>query len=354
MEWVDLRELVGSTEYRMGHSTGTDGVLHFEALKLKAAGALAPNNQKKTQNAAANLASQLVSFCAFMMMAADGWYIYNGTGFILVSAFMNPSLSFRQRHFMENQKLEEVDCHDRVKEVKEHAFSNCPSLRKVIMPGVEVVEGWAFTNCKALADFECGKLERIRHHAFDGCESLRSINLPSAKVVEGCTFMDCKALKEVKFGKELESIRRGAFLYCRSLEQITIPLKDGMFTYDSIFQGCKKLKHVDLVEGVVLRDTIAALLLEEWKNEMKEKIDSINQILPTTPAGGFDDAGGKAQAVRMWIRSVLDNIVRYKAQHHSLLNEAATALQLDLPNDIVNKNILPFLELPSYTFEGED
>eukprot|EP00984_Skeletonema_dohrnii_P014126 scaffold5911_cov80-Skeletonema_dohrnii-CCMP3373.AAC.2 len=291
-------------------------------------------------------------------MAADGWYIYNGTGVIPPgvtrvriheSVTVIPAAAFHGK-----QKLEEVDCHDRVKTVEECAFANCPSLIIVRMPGVELIKERAFADCYALADFECGKLERIRYGAFDGCKSLRSINLPSAKVVEVGTFA-CHALKEIKFGKELESIRRGAFYRCRSLEQITIPLKDGMFTEDSIFQGCKKLKHVDLVEGVVLRETIAALLLEECRNDMKEKIDSINQILPTTSAGVFgDDAGGKAQAVRMWIRSVLDDIVRYKAQHHSLLNEVATTLQLDLPNDIVNKNIIPFLELPSYTFEGED
>eukprot|EP00984_Skeletonema_dohrnii_P036697 scaffold37966_cov461-Skeletonema_dohrnii-CCMP3373.AAC.1 len=74
----------------------------------------------------------------------------------------------------------------------------------------------------------------------------------------------------------------GAFVNCRSLERITIPLKDGMITHDNLFAGCKKLNHVDLVGGEV-HETIAALLMEEWRNEMKEEIDSINQILPTAP-----------------------------------------------------------------------
>jgi len=161
---------------------------------------------------------------------------------------------------------------------------------------------------------------------------------------------------KVKFGKELESIRVGAFYCCTSLERITIPLKDNMITENGIFQGCKKLESVDLVEGAVLRRIINALVLDEWRNDMDVEINAINQSLPTTPAGSDDfyDVGEKTEAVQLWIKSVLHKIVRYKAQHHSLLNEAATTLQRALPNDIVNKNVLPFLELPSYTFHGED
>ncbi|KAK1737702.1 hypothetical protein QTG54_011474 [Skeletonema marinoi] len=81
---------------------------------------------------------------------------------------------------------------------------------------------------------------------------------------------------------------------------------------------------------------------------------SIDQILPNTSAGDGDDVGGKALAIRMWISSVLRKIIRYKAQHHSLLNEAATTLQHALPQDIMMNNVLPFLELPSFTFEGGD
>ena len=45
---------------------------------------------------------------------------------------------------------------------------------------------------------------------------------------------------------------------------------------------------------------------------------------------------------------------RYKAEHRLLLNVAASTLQLTLPNDIVMNSVVPFLELPEHTFEGED
>eukprot|EP00985_Skeletonema_marinoi_P030319 scaffold31591_cov73-Skeletonema_marinoi.AAC.2 len=213
------------------------------------------------------------------------------------------------------------------------------------MPGVKAIEELAFWYCEALAIVECGKLEIIGRRAFEFCNSLTSINLPSAKIVESFAFNVCTALTNVKFGKELESIKLWAFEGCKSLERITIPLKDNMITENGIFQGCKKLVHVDLVEGEVLRDTIDALQLNEWKNDMEEKIDAINQILPNTTVLE------KTQAVQLWIRSVLGKIVYYKAQHRSYLDEAATILQSHLPNDIMIKSVLPFLELPNMNMQ---
>ena len=123
---------------------------------------------------------------------------------------------------------------------------------------------------------------------------------------------------------------------------------------DDIFSGCWSLKHVDLVEGAELHETVASLHLEGWRNDMNEEIDSINQILLNTPAGnGYWDPGGKAEMIGGWIGSVLYKIVRYKAEHRRVLDEAATTLQFALPRDILMNNVLSFLALPAYTFEGE-
>ncbi len=93
--------------------------------------------------------------------------------------------------------------------------------------------------------------------------------------------------------------------------------------------------------------------MEEWRNDINQEIDSINQILPTSEAGSNanDDGdyveGEKAHAIRRWIRSVLHKIMHYKAQHRRLLEEdAAPTLQGVLPQDIVMNSVLPFLELP--------
>ena len=160
-------------------------------------------------------------------------------------------------------------------------------------------------------------------------------------------------LTSVNFGEGLESIRGGAFNMCISLERISIPLKDGIIGNDYTFLHCRNLNRVDLIGGV--HETITALLLEEWKNDLNGVMDSINLILPNADGGGRVipntqdriDPGGKARVIRTWIRSLLRKTAHYKAEHCRCLNVAAATLELVLPNDIVFKNVIPFLELPS-------
>eukprot|EP00986_Skeletonema_menzelii_P002936 scaffold852_cov187-Skeletonema_menzelii.AAC.1 len=294
----------------------------------------------------------------FTYTGADGEVIDDEATHVIVTARV-----IRAHAFHYHPNIVEVICNDDVEKIEEWAFDECPSLRRVIMRGVKVVECCAFYWCVALEDVECDKLEIIGEGAFDRCESLRSINLTSARIVEEGAFSRCEVLTDVKFGNKLESFGVKAFCNCESLERITIPLKDGLITDDGVFIGCINLKRVDLIEGE-WHETIAALQLEAWRNDMDVEIDSINLILPNTPAGFWDedwddgdgDPGEKAQEIRRWIRSVLRKIIDYQEEHRRLLEEdVATTLELVLPNnDIVTNNVLPFLELPSYTFEVVD
>ena len=324
-------------------------------------------------------------YIEMMLAAADEYFIFTGQRVVppnVTRVRIDESISvIPARAFYCHPNIKELDCHIGVKKVEQFAFYMCPSLRRVIMPGVEVVERAAFNICEALTDVQCGKLEIIRGCAFAGCKSLRSIDLPSIKIVDYRAFTSCHVLTNVKVGDKLESIGWAVFYGCRSLERITLPLKDGMIC-DNLFQGCEKLRHVDLVEGAILQKTTDALLLEEWKKIMYREINSIDQILPTTPAGGTDDVedeGRKGREVKLWIRSVLHKIVHYKTEHHRYLKEATITLELTLwrkrlseinvPEgdeeerakcrvkcgaDIVMKNVLPFLELPTYTYKMKD
>ena len=110
------------------------------------------------------------------------------------------------------------------------------------------------------------------------------------------------------------------------------------------FKGCDNLNHTYLAEEALLYELMAALHLEDWKNDIKEEIDSINRILPETPASDIDDdsyRGRKAHAIRSWITTLLGKLVHYKAEHQRLLDEAETTLQLALPQEIVRNNIIP-------------
>ena len=295
------------------------------------------------------------NFMRYIYRGEEGEIIPDGATHITVAEDVTV---IREEAFRSHPNIVEIICHDGVKFIERCAFSDCLSLRRVIMPGVKILDEFAFDSCDELTDVACDKLEIIKEYAF-ASTSLRSINMPSMRIVEMHAFSRCKALVDVKFGNKLERFDdEGTFFKCTSLERITIPLKDGIITADDIFQECDNLKYVDLIEGE-LHETIAALHLEEWGNDMNEEIDSINQILPSARAGYWDDFGGddqgeKAQTIRTWIRSVLGKIIHYQAEHQRILNEAAYTILLLLPQDIVTNNVLPFLELPSHTFEVEE
>ncbi len=260
-----------------------------------------------------------------------------------------------ENSFSNHSNIIEVICHDKVEKIERDAFNNCYSLRRIVMPGVIIIESSAFSKCTALADVECGKLETLGSLVFDNCKSLRSINVESVKNVGANPFFCCRALMELKFSSNLDYMEDYPFDDCTSLKRITIPLREGLISPAAIFNGCRSLKYVDLVEREVLQETITALQLEEWRNDMNELLESINRILPNTPTGDWDiGEGGKAQAIRRWIRSVLRKIVHYKAEHQRILDEAVTTLQHDLPRDIMMNNVMPFLVLPSHKFEGEN
>ena len=210
---------------------------------------------------------------------------------------------------------------------------------------------------------ECPKLERIRQWAFRSCESLSSIDLPSAVIVERLAFSNCELLNYANFTKNLEFIGEMVFIACRSLERITIPLKNDLFhnTVGDVFRECESLIEVNLVEGQALENTIATLQLQEWSNDITEKVESINQILSTTLTGSYDHQnmtiinGDKTIAIQRWVASVLQiMIVDYKAKNRRILSEVTTTLRLVSSNDVVTNSVLPFLEMPSHTFDGEE
>ena len=57
---------------------------------------------------------------------------------------------------------------------------------------------------------------------------------------------------------------------------------------------------------------------------MEDEIDRINQTLPT------DNYNNKGEVIQEWITRVLGRMEHYKTEHHILLKEAMTLLELAL------------------------
>jgi len=170
------------------------------------------------------------------------------------------------------------------------------------------------------------KLERIGSGAFGYCDSLQKIKMPSIRTIEVRAFERCAALSDVEFGGNLERIQQYTFYNCPNLRRIVIPLKDNIFPLDPTNQQYDQfdqhfnLTKIDLVGGI--HKTISSLLLKRWRTEMNQEINRINQDLPRT------NSWDKIETIRTWIRTVIDIITHYKAEHYRLLKEDMTLLEL--------------------------
>ena len=225
-------------------------------------------------------------------------------------------------------QLVSIEMHDGVKIIGKMAFHRCISLRGIKLPGVRVVEKYAFDYCTRLSDLQFGdKLEIIEDGAFVGC-SLRSITIPTVRTIGERVFAYCRALTDADFGDKLETIGQCAFDCCDNLQRIAIPLKRDLFEIDNEFQkytqfyACDQLTTVDLVGGT--QKTVSSLHMESWKTELSAEINRINQVLPTTPA---DE---KTNEIQQWMESLLDKMDHYKAEHHRYVKEGITLLELAL------------------------
>ena len=246
-------------------------------------------------------------------------------------AVIDPSVkTVRRRAFFCRRQLVSVIFHDGVEIIEEDAFFKCESLSgKIKLLGVREIGDEAFRGSN-LSDMVFGdKLEKVGYCAFYNCNSLRgSIKMPSVRTIREFAFNYCEQLTDVEFGIDLETVEIYSFENCYELRRIAIPLKDDLFPLDhdeqqyNQFHECRNLTTVDIVGAEEIKNTISSLLMESWRNEMKEEINRINQELPETAA---DE---KTDIIQLWIRSVIDRMDHYKAEHNRLVKEHMTLLEL--------------------------
>jgi len=225
--------------------------------------------------------------------------------------------------FYYRQQLIYVEFHDDIEIIEEYAFRGCISLRGVKLLGVKIIKYYAFHQCRGLTDVEFGdKLETIENCVFYLCSSLSTITMPSVRNVGRWAFSFCQKLTDLDLPEGLESLEERALSRCTCLRRITMPLKDDMIEKDDVFDGCPQLETVELVGGI--HKTVASFHMERWRNEMRDEINRINQILPST------NAAEKTEEIKQWMRSVSRLLDHYKAEHQKVLKEATTLLELAL------------------------
>ena len=285
------------------------------------------------------------------------------------------------RAFQNCPNLQSVDFHPGIEKIGKAAFKKCSRLRSIKLAGVKTIGIQAFAH-SGLRDVEFGKeLRSIAAYAFYRCKYIQSLDISFVKEVGKGAFEDCVGLTYAALGDKLERIKGSAFAGCTRLRFITLPIKDGLLIKDYAF-NCTDLERVDLVGSV--HKIVSSLHVESWRVEMNAEIHHINKVLPTSYSLM------KTLVIRQWIQSVTRRFRYFKVQHSAILKEAMTLLELALWKakldekvdfiindnsletkllqlsiiesddtkrecritcgaDIVIKNVLPFLTLPSET-----
>ena len=160
-------------------------------------------------------------------------------------------------HALEETKLMHIVLPDKLKEIREYAFSKCGYLMGslVIPEGVEYISEKAFFCCSGFDGTLTlpSTLKGIGNSAFDGCRHFTgSLNLPeSLEYIEDMAFYNCDGFSgRLDLPSSLKTIRYAAFSNCYGLTgSLTIPQKLTEIG-GSAFQKCSFDGTLSLPNGI--------------------------------------------------------------------------------------------------------
>lgn len=154
----------------------------------------------------------------------------------------------------------------RIHTIKAGAFRDCKNLERIILPSsMETIEQYAFCDCKKLEEVlpEDGKgkipsVLKIENHAFQNCVSLEKVILPeSIQEIGRFAFENCCSLTDMRITRKIKRLNSSTFSGCRSLKWVSFEKAEGISLGDSCFNGCEQLCMVAGSEKItaVDRDT---------------------------------------------------------------------------------------------------
>ncbi|MCR5195155.1 MAG: leucine-rich repeat protein [Pseudobutyrivibrio sp.] len=142
---------------------------------------------------------------------------------------------------------------------------------------VEKIEDYEFMECNFKTVVLPEGLKEIGEHAFSQCKKLESINLPeSLTKIDTGAFNKCESLKTIQFPENLELLGNESFSNCTSIKTIVIPdniksasetsadeIKVGVGV--NVFSGCSSLesitfgRNMTVIPASFLQDTVSLL-----------------------------------------------------------------------------------------------
>lgn len=108
-----------------------------------------------------------------------------------------------------------------VTSIREYAFEKCKKLTSVISDSeMNFIDRFTFKNCKKLKTIVANNVTSVEECAFDGCVNLKAVEMERLKFVGEYGFNGCKSLVSIKSKQNIE-YRDGAFNGCRRLNNET-------------------------------------------------------------------------------------------------------------------------------------
>ena len=199
--------------------------------------------------------------------------------------------------------LEDMIISDNVKFIGSDAFANCVMPKKLIIPAVDSLSPYAFTNCTGLEELvirtkkidggtfnrlplvsvKMEGVEIIQSYAFGQCENLTTLDLGnSVKFISQNAITYCPSLLELTIPASVDSIAKSAFEYCTGLKKVKILNKA---IANEQFRNCTSLEDVTISDNVKSIDNFAFLNCKGLKNVTVKWQTPLPMSLPGTKTG---------------------------------------------------------------------
>jgi len=152
----------------------------------------------------------------------------------------------------EAQELK-LKCEERDNKITIYGFEKKIGTVIRIPDGVEVIDSFAFANCKRITDIyipNCVTI--IREYAFEKCKKLTSVVSDSEmNFIDRFTFKNCNKLKTI-VANNVTSVQESAFEGCVGLK--TVEMERLNFVGENGFSGCKSLVNIKSKQNIEYRD----------------------------------------------------------------------------------------------------
>lgn len=163
------------------------------------------------------------------------------------------NIEYIGRYGLSSTLLSHINVPSSIKELGDHAFTNCPKLRKAVLPdNLKTLPNGLFQTCSRLS--ECNlpnQLETIDDRVFDGCERLVFSELPNSLRRIGAYAMQKTSSTKIVVPQNV-TLGSSAFESNRNLVEIDLPVNvyEGI---SSLFYNCPALNKVTLRSATVLQ-----------------------------------------------------------------------------------------------------